>query len=143
MTPALEYAATSTHNISQVNVEGVREFFTVQLRDEFGNLLTGPLAPSSSLLLSMQGSADMCQSDSDSSTPASTQIPVNVLNSQPYTDGIYTMFYDPTVAGSYLLSVQLVTMGGLLATYYKTANLSQPVLASHSNFHDGSHNPYW
>jgi len=141
VTPALEYAATSTHNISQVNVEGIREYFTVQLRDRFGNSLTGPLADTSSLRISMIGLADICQGDNG--TTLAAEIELNILDSQPYTDGIYTMFYDPTIAGSYDITVQLLTRGGLLATYFKS-NLSNPVLASLGNLHDGSyHNPYW
>lgn len=141
--PALEYAATSTHNISQVTKEGVREYFSVQLRDVYGNNLAGPMASTSSFLLTMQGSPADCQSDA-LDAPVSTIIPVATMVREPYTDGSYTMIYDPTIAGSYEVSVKLLTRGGLLATYYKSANLSQPVLASLDNFHDGLyHKPYW
>lgn len=143
VTPDLEYAATSTHNISQVTKEGVREYFSVQLRDMFGNNLVGPMDSSSSFLMTMYGSPADCQSDS-LNAPVSSVIPVYTMVNEPYTDGSYTMIYDPTTAGSYELSVQLLTKGGLLATYYKTANLTQPVLASLDNFHDGLyHKPYW
>jgi hypothetical protein len=142
VTPALEYAATSTHNISQVNREGVREYFVVQLRDEFGNELISPLSETSELMVSMVGKSAQCQSDANSSDDV--QIPIEVLYREPYTDGIYTMQYDPTFAGSYDISVKLATRGGLLATYYKDANHSSPVLASLGNLHDGAyHKPYW
>lgn len=149
VSPALEYSATSTHNISQVNVEGVREYFTVQFRDKYGNALQGPLADSSRVMMSMVGSVDDCTSDGDSlQNTTAFEIPLQILDNAPYTDGVYTTFYDPTIAGSYEISVKLLTRGGLLATYYKTENLSQPVLASSGNFHDpanlaGYHDPYW
>jgi hypothetical protein len=109
-TPAIEYAATSTHNISQVNEEGVLEYFTVQLRDRFGNTLDGPMNPDSHLLVSMIGTSDICQSDVDKEgTVVGAEIPVEVLLREPYTDGIYTMTYNPTIAGSYELSVKLYT----------------------------------
>lgn len=141
--PALEYAATSTHNISQVTKEGVREYFSVQLRDMYGNSLAGPMASTSAFLLTMHGAPADCQSDA-LNAPVSAMIPVSTMVREPYTDGSYTMIYDPSIAGSYELSVKLLTRGGLLATYYKTANLSQPVLASMDNFHDNLyHKPYW
>ena len=141
--PAGEYAATSTHNISQVNVEGVREYFSVQLRDIFGNSLIGPMDPSSSFSVTMKGVPHQCQSDHQGDV-VTAEIPVEVLLVEPYTDGKYTLYYDPVIAGSYEMHVRLITKGGLLATYYKTIALSQPVLASVGNFHDGLyHYPYW
>ena len=141
--PALEYSATSTHNISQVNVEGVREYFTVQLRDRFGNELIGPHADDSQFVLTFEGDSDICQSDSQSGFVSST-IPLHILDDEPYTDGIYTMYYDPTITGRYNMSVKLLTRGGLLATYYKKNNMADAVLASSSHLHDGLyHDPYW
>ena len=139
VSPALEYAATSTHNISQVNIEGVREYFAVQLRDRFGNPLMGPMNNSSQFLLSFSGNLSQCQSN-----PTSTEIPVFIDDRSPYTDGLYSFYYDPTTSGSYLLSVKLLTAGGLLGTYYKRPDLTIPILASSYNLHDGYyHNPYW
>jgi hypothetical protein len=145
VTPAQEYAATSTHNISAIVVEGVREYFTVQLRDVYGNEVAGPLESSSSFVLEMTGTSDECQSDEGSPTSTvSSIIPVSIMNREPYTDGVYSMYYDPTVAGEYNMSVKLVTQGGLLATYYKKSSESDPVLASKSHLHDGKyHTPYW
>jgi hypothetical protein len=143
VTPALEYAPSSTHNISQVNREGETEYFTVQLRDRFGNELDGPLATTSEFMVTMEGTVAQCQLDSGNDTTA-TSIPVSVLDREPYTDGVYTFIYDPTTAGSYELSVKVLTRGGLLATYYKDANHSNPVLASLGHLHDGIyHDPYW
>jgi hypothetical protein len=140
--PALEYSATSTHNISQVNVENVREWFTVQLRDRFGNTLDSGIADSSAFMVSMTGSSDICQSDNGIQSPI--EIPVVVEDRSPYTDGMYSFHYDPTIAGSYQMAIKLRTRGGLLATYFKTDNLSDPVLASTGHLHDGKYvDPYW
>lgn len=144
--PALEYSATSTHNISQVTKEGVREYFSVQLRDRFGNKLIGPMDSSSSFIVTMPGMTSFCQGDSGVSSVVATSNmnAIQIMTREPYTDGLYSLYYDPTVSGEYDLSVKLVTQGGLLGTYYRTANLTQPLLASVGNFYNANnHNPYW
>jgi len=108
VTPAIEYSATTTHNISQVNEEGVREFYTIQLRDRFGNELDGAIADSSDLVVTMKGFTDDCQA-----TPGeSVSIPVDLVKREPYTDGIYTFTYWPTASGSYEISTKVLTKGG-------------------------------
>jgi hypothetical protein len=98
------------------------------------------MSPSSSIVATMTGVSDECANDN----VLSNEIVVSKLTTEPYSDGIYTMTYVPTVAGSYVLSTKLVTRGGLLATYYKTMNLTNPVLASLSHLHDGKYyDPYW
>ena len=47
VTPSQEYAPTCTHNASQVVTQGAPEYFTVQMRDMFGNALTAPMAADS------------------------------------------------------------------------------------------------
>jgi len=142
ITPALEYAPASTHNISQVAVEGKREFFSLQFRDRFGNLLQGSIDSSSDIMVTMTGKRHACQTDADNNTDIS--IPVKLLDREPYTDGNYLFSFDPTDAGSYTTSIKLRTRGGLLATYFKKIDTTDPVLASLSNFHDPSFlNPYW
>ena len=102
--PGPEYAATSTHNISQVNVQGVQQYFSVQVRDKFGNALVGPIAQTSSFLLTMQGSSDSCQSSS-----AELSVPLVQMDSGPYTDAVYSFSYTPVQSGSFETSVKLVT----------------------------------
>ena len=143
VTPALEYGPTSTHNISQVTRQGVPEYYAVQFRDRFGNSLVGGLSNTSRIMLSMEGNLDSCQND-NTTGKETTSIPISVLPNAPYTDGIYSMSYTPTAAGSYILSTKLLTQGGLLGTYFRRQNLSDPVLASWNNVHDGLyHDPYW
>ena len=141
--PAPEYAGSSTHNISQVNVEAITQYFTIQFRDRFGNTIDGPIMDDSIIVTQMKGVCDLCRSDADNDT-VSVEIPIQFMQREPYTDGIYSFSYDPTAAGSYTFDVKLLTRGGLLATYFKTTNYSVPVLASASNFHDNIfHDPYW
>lgn len=138
---ALEYGPTSSHNMSQVAEESVRQFFVVQLRDRFGNLIDDGAASSTMLSVSITGTASPCL---DSGRQPSVAIPAVVSRSTPYTGSSYTVQYDPTVAGSYLVSMDLVTQGGLLGTYYRTSQLTSPVLASHDNlFTPYYHEPYW
>lgn len=141
VSPALEYAATSTHNMSQVATEGVREYFSIQLRDRFGNVVDGGLNVNSSIVVTMVGRASGgCQGLSGSSNI----IPVTFTSGYPFTQGIYSAYYDPTIAGSYTVSILLRTQGGLLGTYYRSSNLTSPVLASHDALFDGMyHDPYW
>ena len=94
----------------------------------------------------MTGLPSSCGIDiPDPSRPTPSTVAITPLDHTPYSDGIYPFTYTPTVAGSYVLDIQLLTRGGLLATYYKGANLTYPVLASRGNFHDPSlyHTPYW
>ena len=141
--PAAEYALTSTHNVSQVNEQGFLQYFTIQFRDRFANKLQGPISPSSLILLSMIGTKDVSQADNSTGSEV-VEIPVSVLDREPYTDGVYTVTYEPTFAGSYTLSAKLLTVGGLLGTYYRRVDLEDPVLASWGNVHDGLyHDPYW
>ena len=123
-----------------MNKEGVTEWFTIQTRDRFGNELDSSIDPSSDLIVTMKGVVDECQVNSGSAH----EIPIKILNRQPNTDGIYLMEYDPTATGSYEISTKIITSGGLLATYYKTMDLKDPVLASKTNIHDDTyHDPYW
>jgi hypothetical protein len=136
--PAMEYAPSSTHNASHVAIQGITEFFTVQLRDQFGNDLILPLQSTNLFEVNLHGVSDQCQ------TPKSSAIQVNILDNQPVTDGIYLFSYVPTVSGEYDLSVSVKTAGGLLATYFKMQDWTQPVLAGHHHLYDGFyHYPYW
>ena len=144
--PSQEYAPTSTHNASQVVTQGTPEYFTVQMRDMFGNALTSPMASDSSLVVTMTGVPASCGIDvADPSLSSPSIVTVTTIDNTPYSDGTYPFTYTPTVAGSYVLDIQLLTRGGLLGTYYKGANLTYPVLASRGNFHDPTqyHTPYW
>ena len=144
VTPSLEYSAASSHNASQVATQGVREYVAVQLRDVYGNALMGAMSSDSSFLVTLVGTPAACSIDTPDPTRPQTTISVELRDTAPITDGLYSFAYTPTVAGSYGASYRLLTRGGLLATYYKTANQTQPVLASRGNFHDGSyHLPYW
>ena len=94
----------------------------------------------------MTGAPASCGIDiPDRSLPSPSTVAVTALDNTPYSDGRYPFTYTPTVAGSYVLDIKLLTRGGLLGTYYKGANLTYPVLASRGNFHDPSqyHTPYW
>jgi len=140
VSPAQEYAATSTHNISQVVTQGKKEFFSVQIRDRFGNPFDRSIASTSSFVTSLIGTPDKCQNSED---PAETVIiPVSNDPQATYSDGKYHFSYEPTIAGTYKMSVKLMTRGGLLATFYKTSNFSSPVHTSTSNSY-AYHDPYW
>jgi hypothetical protein len=106
-----EYAFTTSHNASKVVTEGEREHFTVVLRDVWGNILDGPLSDTSILLATMEGAGR-------SEPPTSSSIDIMLDPRPPYTDGHYTFTYDPTTAGTYNLSVQLIVNGGLTGTFY-------------------------
>lgn len=44
-------------------------------------------------------------------------------------DGKYFASYEPVVSGDYMLHVQLLQIGGLMATYYRNADFSGAVFA--------------
>jgi hypothetical protein len=64
----------------------------------FGNNLISSLSQSSKFLLNLEGMSDNCQSDSISGI-INSSIPLNVLQLEPYNDGIYTIYYDPSITG--------------------------------------------
>ena len=107
------------------------------------------MQPNSQLVLSMAGFCDVCQNDNPSLPgPSSVSLPLSIVSQPPYTDGVYTVGYLPTIAGSFTASVQLMTQGGLLATYYRSMNFSDAdtstaVLASLAHLDGEHHGPGW
>lgn len=139
---AVEHAAAMTHNVTQVAVQGTKEYFSIQLRDRFGNVIDGPLQSTSALVLSIAGMSDPCQSSRSSSSASA--IDTVLTSSGPNTDGVYSGTFEPTIAGAYTASVKLRTRGGLLGTYFRTRNLTSPVFGAHDSLFDGKyHEPYW
>ena len=138
---ALGYAPTSTHNLSQVAEESIRQYFVVQLRDRFGNLIDDGAASGTTLAISINGISAPCLN-------LGHQVPATITTmislSSPYSGSSFNVHYDPTTAGTFLVSMGLVTQGGLLGTYYRTSQFTSPVLASHDNLFDPYyHDPYW
>jgi hypothetical protein len=127
MLPALPSAPHSTHTARSVAMEGVIEKFTVQAKDEFLNDEDGSLPSGHTFLVSLAGAADSKGGLSGAATVVGT-----VTQASPNTDGRYFVQYPPVVAGAYTLSVRHRRSGGLLVTYFKSDDLTDPVLTARS-----------
>ena len=97
-------------------VEGVIEPFVIQARDVFMNTLEGPLR-------SFERFAVTLEHSNGNFMEASL-----VSKSNPNTDGLYDVDYFPKLTGTYTMSLKHRQQGGLLATFYRNADLSSPVL---------------
>ena len=97
-------------------VEGVIEPFVIQARDVFMNTLEGPLR-------SFERFAVTLEHSNGNFMEASV-----VSKSNPNTDGLHDVDYFPKLAGTYTMSLKHRQQGGLLATFYRNADLSSPVL---------------
>ncbi|CAM6003542.1 unnamed protein product, partial [Sphagnum balticum] len=96
VTPGVEYAASSTHNISEVSVQGDVQYFSIYVRDVFGNSLASSLSSTSSFAVTLTGITDSCQ------PRAAVNVTAVQLDNSPYTDGIYTFSYG---TGAYKMSI--------------------------------------
>jgi len=128
ISPAAASAQHCTHDINLVAVAGSEESFHVVARDRFGNLVN-TLSSDTSLEVLLEGSSDDCQRVQCHEEPSTT---IEELESSP--EGHYKINYTPSLSGEYQSHIMLQSRGGLLATYYKNQDFSQPVYDDSTNW---------
>ena len=121
--PADASAHYCTHDSDLVAVTGKEESFDVVARDRFGNKLSSTMTNGTSLVLSLNGVSDACIGSPRNDRP---NVLVEVLETG-HPDGHYKVAYTPILAGTYESSIMLRSRGGLLATYFKNQDFTEPV----------------
>eukprot|EP00970_Alexandrium_tamarense_P002964 scaffold427_cov103-Alexandrium_tamarense.AAC.19 len=120
--PTTASALQCTHDSNFVAIAGNEESFHVVARDRFGNKLSSFDSDDITLLVSLMGVSNSCN-DIESQESPLVSIEKFELGSE---EGHYRVAYTPALAGQYQSTVMLRSRGGLLATYYKNQDFSQP-----------------
>ena len=137
--PASASARYCTHDSNLVAVAGKEETYAVVARDRFGNLLSTTASNKSSLVINLSGASDACGDKQRNDNPNTTIAKLEAGS----TEGHYKMTYTPSLAGLYQSSIMLRSRGGLLATYYKNQDFSQPVYGNSNHNVSPYHETPW
>ena len=122
--PTRASALESRHDSKPIATEGILQEFFIQTKDIYGNDLRLPLEQEKDdLSVRLRGVPHKCSGQTD------VVEMVAVIEYDPLVDsgGRYRVFYTPSLAGIYEMSVMLRSSGGLLATYYKNDDFTQGV----------------
>ncbi len=137
--PSRASAHSCSHDSTLVAVAGTEESFHVTARDRFGNKLSSAESNVTSLQVSLEGVADQCNNATRRDKLIASTDVVNMGNSV----GHYKIVYTPTLSGVYTTSVVLRSQGGLLATYFKNQDFSEPVLGNNNHNLPPYHETPW
>ncbi|KAL7538362.1 hypothetical protein ACHAXR_010787, partial [Thalassiosira sp. AJA248-18] len=137
--PAEASAHHCTHDSILVAVAGNEHSFAVVARDRFGNRLSSPEPNETSLVISLTGDSDTCADTQRHDNPNTTIEELNIGSP----DGHYKMAYTPSLAGLYRTSIMVRSRGGLLATYFKNQDFSQPVYGNTNHNFPPYHETPW
>ena len=138
--PAAVSAPQTAHDARLVATEDVTEPFTIQATDRFGNHLDGGIGDAA-FLVTLNGTA---HEFSGKASDAALHYFMGVVDEfTPNTDGIFYPSYFPELAGPHVLSVELRSAGGLLATYFKNPDLTGEVLGDNADGLFPFHDPAW
>jgi hypothetical protein len=142
--PSIASARHSTHNSNLVTVAGKQAFFHVISRDRFGNRLHSNTSDETSLIVGLVGQPASCsgQQDGDVVTRSRPHVRVDELEiGSP--DGHYRVAYTPSMAGTYQALIMLRSQGGLLATYFRNHDFSNPVYGNDNHEQFPYHETPW
>ena len=128
--PSKASAHSCSHDSNLVAVAGNEKSFSIIARDRFGNKLLSTESNVTSLILSLEGVPDECNNSTRRDNADATTEFVKIGDF----GGHYKIAYTPKLSGRYLTSVKLRSQGGLLATYFKNQDFSQPVIGN--NYHN-------
>lgn len=106
----------------QIAFQGVHHYHTLEARDRFGNLLD--TYTDDGFRAYLVGTPD---SRATNTTDSSVTIEAVVTDETDARGEVLAMF-TPEVAGSYIMSHEYTGSGGLLATFYRTKDFTDPVL---------------
>ena len=142
--PSIASARHNTHNSNLVTVAGKEAFFHVISRDRFGNRLhSNTSSHETSLIVGLVGRPSSCSGQQDGDvTRSRPHVMVEELEiGSP--DGHYRVSYTPSMAGSYQTSIMLRSQGGLLATYFRNHDFSNPVYGNDNHERFPYHETPW
>ncbi|KAL9189871.1 hypothetical protein ACHAXT_009546 [Thalassiosira profunda] len=137
--PAKASAHHCTHDSSLVAVAGTEESFAVVARDRFGNELLSNSPGNNSLVTSLEGVSDVCGGAQRQDSPIVAVKELEVSSAE----GHYEVAYTPILAGVYQSSIRLRSRGGLLATYFRNEDFSQPVYGNNNHNSPPYHETPW
>eukprot|EP00804_Cyclotella_cryptica_P021433 CCRYP_005783-RA/>CCRYP_005783-RA protein AED:0.00 eAED:0.00 QI:831/1/1/1/1/1/3/2372/6166 len=120
--PTNASAQYCSHNANLVAVAGAEQSFYLTARDRFGNPVSSA-SSETSVIVNLSGTPNPCNHIQKTDTPVVIITDAEVGRH----DDHYKIFYTPSLAGQYQASVLLRSRGGLLATYHKDKDFSQPV----------------
>ena len=141
VSPSVASARYSTHDSSLVTIAGKQASFHVISRDRFGNWLHSNTPNESSLVIDLVGHPDTCSGHHDNDRIVSDII-INELGVGSR-DGHYQVAYTPLVAGNYRASILLRSRGGLLATYFRNQDFSNPLYGNDNHKLPPYHESPW
>ena len=134
--PTYASAHLSTHDSNVIAIAGTKQIFHVVSRDRFENWVSPISSNETTILVSLSGYSDPCNRHQNLTERLGATIQETNMGSS---NGHYEISYVPSLAGYYEASVMMRAQGGLLATYYKNQDLSQPV---YGNFHYSKQKEY-
>jgi len=123
--PARPNAVFSYHDAKLTAIVGEIQTFTITAIDKYGNHLTNNLDDKDEFLVSIIGSPHDCSSLSNQDILQAR------IDSSPHHGGRYIVSFLPSVAGLYEISISLKSRGGLLTTYYRNSDFTEPVYMDH------------
>ena len=139
--PAVASARHSTHDSSLVTIAGKQASFHVISRDRFGNLLHSNASNESVLVVDLVGQPNMCSGHYDNDHIIRDIIIDELEVGSP--DGHYQVAYTPSMAGNYQASILLRSQGGLLATYFRNQDFSNPLYGNDNHKLPPYHETPW
>ncbi len=137
--PAKPSAHYCSHDSSLVAVAGKEVTYDVIARDRFGNKILSTATDGSSIVLSINRVPDACIDLTRNDRP---NVTIDELE-LGHPDGHYKIAYTPSLAGVYESSLMLRSRGGLLATYFKNQDFSDPVHGNNDHNSPPSHKTPW
>ncbi|CAM9130727.1 unnamed protein product, partial [Phaeothamnion confervicola] len=134
-------AARSYFSSDAIAFEAVTHAHWIQASDRFGNDLES--AASGNFSAYLDGTPHPYSGKSANKSALYVEAVVAPAGF-PVTDGLYTATFTAQVAGRYLLYTSYTTSGGLLATFFRNADFTSPVLASDAVVWESPyHEPEW
>lgn len=133
--PSIASAPYSSHNSVLYATEGVEEKFMIQAKDRFGNDLVSSLLGSQEFEVEFIGKPDKC-SGREEETKFSALLEKQI-------QGKVDATYNPGLAGVHQVSITLTSPGGLLASFYKNIDFSNPVLGNTAHMMHPYHEVSW
>lgn len=115
---------------NQVSFQGIPHQHTIEVRDRFGNLLDS-YPNNGGFTTTVIGTPDsragVTVASGDEESGASVIVAATVSN-ETDAHGQLKVTFTPDIAGTYVMSNEYTGPGGLLATFYRTKDFTDPVL---------------
>ena len=101
---------------------------TLEIRDRFGNILDS--SAEGGFSVSLVGSPDP-RAGVDAEEPVTIGV---TISNHTDANGKLTATFTPSIAGSYVMTNEYTGRGGLLATFFRTMDFTDPVLENPAHY---------